>query len=324
MPASDRDLLRGDPFTPGRHDMKKTTRYKKLIQDKEILVTPGVYDGFTARLAQAMGFKSATVSGAGVSESRMCVPDMGIMGLADGVDQFRNIARCTDIPLKADADTGYGNAVNVYCAVQAFEQAGASCIMIEDQLWPKRCGHIKGKQVISAKEMVRKVEAAVAAKKDPDLCIMARTDAAGAMGIDEAIRRANLYADAGADVLFADALLSREDIKRFAGETKKPVAVNMGFGIRKRPTTPLISAKELQGMGVATVNYSRIMSGAAISGMKKALAVLMESNRKDEICDRPDLCIDFEEISDLMGLPQIKALEDRFLTEEVLADKYGR
>lgn len=304
--------------------MKKTTRYKKLIQDEEILVTPGIYDEFTARLAQAMGFKSATVSGAGVSESRMCIPDMGIMGLADGVDQFRNIARCTDIPLKADADTGYGNAVNVYYVVQAFEQAGAACIMIEDQLWPKRCGHIKGKQLIPAEEMVKKVEAAVAAKRDPDLCIMARTDAAGVTGIDEAIRRANLYANAGSDILFADALLSREDIKRFAGETKKPVAVNMGFGIRKRPTAPLVSAKELQAMGVATVNYSRIMSGAAISGMKKALAALMESNRKGEVCDRPDLCIDFEELLDLMGLQQIRALEDRFLTEEILADKYGR
>lgn len=304
--------------------MKKTTLYKQLIHDREILVTPGIYDGFTARLTQAMGFRSATVSGAGVSESRMCVPDMGIMGLADSVDQFRNIARSVDIPLKADADTGYGNAVNVYHAVQAFEQAGAACIMLEDQVWPKRCGHIKGKQLISAEEMVKKIEAAVAAKKDPDLCIMARTDAAGVLGIDEAIRRGNLYAEAGADVLFADALLSREDIKRFAGEAKKPVAVNMGFGIRNRPTTPLISARELQAMGVATVNYGRIMSSAAISGMKKALETLREANQKGEVVDRPDLCIDFEEHSILMGLPRIKELEDRFLTEEVLADKYGR
>jgi 2-methylisocitrate lyase-like PEP mutase family enzyme len=304
--------------------MKKTTLYRKLIHDPEILVTPGIYDGFTARLVQSMGFKSATVSGAGVSESRMCVPDMGIMGLADSVDQFRNIARCVDIPLKADADTGYGNAVNVYFAVQAFEQAGAACIMLEDQVWPKRCGHIKGKQVISAQEMVKKIEAAVAARRDPDLCIMARTDAAGVLGIEEAVRRGNLYADAGADVLFADALLSIEDIRRFAGEAKKPVAVNMGFGIRKRPTTPLVTAKELQAMGVATVNYGRIMSSAAISGMKKALEVLLECNRTGEVCDRPDLCIDFGEHSALMGLPRIKELEDRFLTEEVLTDKYGR
>ncbi len=307
----------------GKHEMKNTTLYKRLIHDKDILVTPGIFDGLTARLVQAMGFKAASVSGAGVSESRMCVPDMGIMGLADNVDQFRNISRCVDIPLKADADTGYGNAVNVYYSVQAFEQAGAACIMLEDQVWPKRCGHIKGKQVITLEEMVKKIEAAVSARKDPDLSIMARTDAAGVMGIHEAIRRANLYADAGADILFADALLSREDIKRFVGEAKKPVAVNMGFGIRKRPTTPLISAKELEAMGVATVNYARIMSSAAISGMKKALEALQESNRKGEVQDRPDLCVDFEELSTLMGLPQIRELEDRFLTEDVLANKYG-
>ena len=304
--------------------MKKTLLYKQLLQAKEILVTVGIYDGLTARLAQAMGFKAATVSGAGISESRMCLPDMGIMGLADNVDQFRNIARCVDIPLKADADTGYGNAVNVYYAFQAFEQAGAACIMVEDQIWPKRCGHIKGKQVISSEEMVKKIEAAVEARRDPDLCIMARTDAAGVLGIDEAIRRANLYADAGADLVFADALLSKEDIKRFAGEAKKPIAVNMGFGIRKRPTTPLISAKELEAMGVATVNYARIMSSAAVSGMKKALGVLQESIQKNEVYDRPDLCIDFEELSTLMGLPRIRELEDRFLPEDVLADKYGK
>ena len=304
--------------------MKKTTLFKQLIHDKEILVIPGIYDGLTARLVQAMGFKAGSVSGAGISESRMCLPDMGIMGLADSVDQFRNIARCTDIPLKADADTGYGNALNVYYAIQSFEQAGAACISIEDQVWPKRCGHIKGKQVISAEEMVKKIEAALAARKDPDLCIRARTDAAGVMGIDEAIRRANLYADAGADLLLADALLSKEDIKRFAGETKKPITVNMGFGIRSRPTTPLISAVELQAMGVAAVTYSRMLSSAAISGMKKALELLKESIQKGEIYDRPDLCIGFEELSTLMGLPQLRELENRFLTEDVLAEKYGR
>ncbi len=303
--------------------MKKTTLWKQLIHDKEILVTVGVYDGFTARLAQAMGLKAASVSGAGVSESRLGMADMGIMGLADNVDQVRNVSRCVDIPVKADADTGYGNAMNVYYAIQAFEQAGAACVMLEDQVWPKRCGHIKGKQVISAEEMVKKVEAAVAAKKDPDLCIMARTDAAGVLGIDEAIRRANLYAEAGADVLFADALLSREDIKRFAGEAKKPIAVNMGFGIRNRPTTPLIPAKELEAMGVATVNYARIMSSAAISGMKKALEVLLQSVRTGEVYDRPDLCVSFEELNSLMGLNEIKALENRFLLEDVLHEKYG-
>ncbi len=302
--------------------MKKTTLFKKLLEAEDILVAPGVYDGITARLVQAMGFKTASISGAGISNSRLGKPDVGIMGLSENVDQCRNMVNCVDIPLQADADTGYGNAINVYHAVQAFEQAGVACVMIEDQVWPKRCGHMQGKQVISAEEMVKKIEAAVAARKDPDFCIKARTDAAGLLGIDEAIRRANLYADAGADLLFADALLSREDIKRFAGETKKPVTVNMGFGIRKRPTTPLIPARELQEMGVAMVSYPRILSSAAVSGMRKALQVLLESLKNGEVYDRPDLAIDFEEFTRLMGLPEIRDLENRFLTEEVLAEKY--
>lgn len=302
--------------------MKKTTMFKKMLEADDILVSPGIYDGITARVVQAMGFKTASISGAGVSNSRLGKPDVGIMGLAENVDQCRNIVNCVDIPIQADADTGYGNAVNVYYTVEAFEQAGIVCIMLEDQVWPKRCGHMKGKQVIPAEEMVKKIEAAVAARKDPDFCIKARTDAAGVLGVDEAIRRANLYADAGADLLFADALLSREDIKRFAGETKKPVAVNMGYGIRQRPTTPLISARELQSLGVATVSYPRILSGAAVRGMQKALEVLIESVNTGEIFDRPDLTVDFVEFTKLMGLPDIRDLEERFLTENVLAEKY--
>ena len=304
--------------------MKKTTLFKKLIEAEEILIAPGIYDGITARLVQAMGFKSGTISGAGVSNSRLGKPDFGLLGLTDNVDQCRNLANCVDIPLQADADTGYGNAVNVSHTVQAFEQAGVAAIMIEDQVWPKRCGHMQGVQVIPAQEMVKKIEAAAAARKDPDLCIKGRTNAAPVMGIDEAIRRANLYADAGADVLYADAILSREDIKRFTGETKKPVMINMGFGIRQRPTTPLLSPRELQEMGVAAVVYPRILSSAAVCGMRKALEVLMESARIGEIYDRPDLTVDFKELTDLMGLPDMQALEKQFLTDEALIDKYGR
>lgn len=304
--------------------MKKTTLFKQLLEADEILVAPGVYDGITARLVQSMGFKTGSISGAGVSNSRMGKPDVGIMGLAENVDQCRNIANCVDIPIQADGDTGYGNGINVYYSTKAFEQAGVVCLMLEDQVWPKRCGHMKGKQVISAKEMVKKIEAAAAARNDPDFCIKARTDAAGVLGIDEAIRRANLYADAGADLLYADALLSREDIKRFAGETKKPVAVNMGFGIRQRPTTPLIPAQDLQKMGVATVTYPRILSSSAISGMKKALELLLQSEKAGEVYDRPDLAVSFEELTELMGLGDIHDLEKRFLTEDVLTEKYNQ
>lgn len=302
--------------------MKKTTRFRQLIEAEEILIAPGVYDGISARLVQAMGFQAGAISGAGISNTRLGRPDIGILGLADNVDHTRNIVNATDIPLQADADTGYGNAVNVYYTVQMFEQAGVAGIMLEDQAWPKRCGHMKGKEVIPADEMVKKIEAAVAARKDPDLVIRARTDAAGLLGIDEAVRRANLYAGAGADILFADALLSREDIQRFVDGVKKPVVVNMGFGIRSRPTTPLISAKELESMGVAMVTYPRILTGGAINGMQKALEVLKASVEKGEVVERPDLVIDFNDLTDLMGLPQILELEKQFLTADALEKKY--
>lgn len=304
--------------------MKKTTLFKKLIEAEEILIAPGIFDGITARLVQAMGFKSGTISGAGISNSRLGKPDFGLLGLTDNVDQCRNLANCVDIPLQADADTGYGNAVNVFHTVQAFEQAGVVAVMIEDQTWPKRCGHMQGVQLIPAQEMAKKIEAAVAARKDPDFCIKGRTNAAPVLGIDEAIKRANLYADAGADVLYADAILSREDIKRFAGETKKPVMINMGFGIRQRPTTPILSPPELQKMGVAAVVYPRILSSAAVCGMRKALEVLLESARTGEVYDRPDLTVDFKELTDLMGLPDMQALEKRFLSEAALIEKYGK
>ena len=147
--------------------MKKTTQFKKLLESDEILLSPGIYDGITARLAQFMGFKTGAISGAGISNSRLGMSDVGIMGLAENVDQSRNLVNCVDIPLQADGDTGYGNAINVYYTTRAFEQAGVVCLMLEDQVWPKRCGHMKGKQVIDAEEMVKKIEAAVAARKIP-------------------------------------------------------------------------------------------------------------------------------------------------------------
>jgi 2-methylisocitrate lyase-like PEP mutase family enzyme len=290
-------------------------KYMELIRAPEILVMPGVYDGFSIRLVEKLGFKAASIGGSGLSESTLGWADVGIMGYAENVRASAAIAACSSIPLQADGDTGYGNAVNVYFTVQGFERAGVAGLMIEDQIWPKRCGHIPGKQVISAEEGVEKIRAAVEARRDPNFVIKARTDAAGTHGIKEAIRRLHLYAEAGADLLFADALLSAEDIKLVAKEVTKPLAVNMGFGIRSRPTTPLISARELEDMGVAVVVYPRILTAAAIQGMKNALAVLDESITTGKIIERPDLLISFGELNDLMGLPMIKNLEERFVRD---------
>jgi 2-methylisocitrate lyase-like PEP mutase family enzyme len=203
--------------------MKQTTdvspgrRMRDLFAAPGIMVSPGIYDGFSARLVEQMGFKTAAISGAGLSEANLGWADVGIMGYEENLHASAALAACTTLPLSADADTGYGNAMNVYFTVQGFERAGVACVMIEDQVWPKRCGHLAGKQVISAEEGVEKIRAACEARRDSDFMIKARTDATAIHGVGEAIRRLNLYAEVGADLLFADALLSAEDIGTWRG-----------------------------------------------------------------------------------------------------------
>lgn len=239
--------------------------------------------------------------------------DRGVMGLEENLANARRIADCSGLLLQADADTGYGNAINVYFVTRAFEKAGMAAVMFEDQVWPKRCGHMAGKTVIASDEMVQKVKAAAAARTDPDFVIKARTDAAGPLGVEEAIRRLNLYAEAGADCLYADALLSAKDIEKVARSVPLPLAVNMGLGMRSRKTTPLMSPKQLEEMGVAQVSYPRLLSTAALKGMMNAMQVFMgEVVGKNHVIDRPDLLASFEELNELMGMGKLDELEKRF------------
>ncbi len=289
-------------------------RFKALVNAPEILVQPGIYDGYSARLVQHAGFSTASISGAGTSESRIGWADRGIMSLEENLANARRLADCTDLLLRADADTGYGNALNVYFVVRAFEAAGMAALMFEDQVWPKRCGHMAGKSVIAAEEMVQKVKAAVDARRDPDFVIVSRTDAAGPLGVDEAIRRLNLYAEAGADCLYADALLSKEDIAKVAKGVPKPLIVNMGLGIRSRKTTPLMTPKQLESLGVAAVSYPRLLSTAALRGMMTAMATFKEEVlQNNRVIDRPDLLVSFDELNDLMGMRELDELERRFI-----------
>ena len=293
----------------------KGRQFKELMNAPEILIQPGIYDGYTVRLVAANGFKAASISGAGVSESRMGWPDRGIMTFDENLNNARRLADCCeDLLLRADADTGYGNAMTVHFVVRAFEKAGMAALMFEDQVWPKRCGHMKGKSCIPAEEMVQKVKAAVDARRDNDFCIVSRTDAAGPHGVDEAIRRLNLYAEAGADVLYADALLSKDDIAKVAKNVPKKLIVNMGLGMRSRATTPLMSPKELQDLGVGGVSYPRILSTAALKGMQNAMAVFKEEVVKhNRVFDRPDLLASFDELNDLMGMQRLDELEKKFV-----------
>lgn len=293
--------------------INKGQKLKQLINAPDVVITPGVYDGFTARLIEAAGFETATISGAGTSESRLGWADRGIMGFEENLANARRIADCSNLLLQADADTGYGNALNVYFVVKAFEKAGMAAIMIEDQVWPKRCGHMSGKSVIPAEEMVQKIKAAVDARTDSNFIIKARTDAATPLGLDEAIRRLEMYAEAGADCVFADALASKDDIEKVARSVKKPLSVNMGLGIRARKTTPLIGPKDLEKIGVAQISYPRLLSAASLRGMLNALDVFKsEVIKNNKAIDRPDLAVTFDELNDLMGMRVLDELEKRY------------
>lgn len=300
---------------------RNTQRLRALIEAPDILVMPGVFDGYSARLVQQAGYPAGFITGAGLSEAVLGQPDVGLMGLETNLSACRHLAACCCIPLLADADTGYGNAVNVFHVVRGFEQAGIAGIMLEDQTWPKRCGHMSGKSVVSAEEMVEKLHAAVAARRDPDFIIKARTDAFGTHGLDEAMRRLTLYADAGADLLFADALLSEDDIATVARNAPKPLCVNMGFGIRSRSTTPLLTAARLQELGVAAVIYPRLLTACAIQGMKNGLQALSRQLQSGAIVEHPEYAVSFEELNEVIGLSEARTLEQQFITGPAIRPK---
>ncbi len=290
----------------------KGHRLRELIAAPEILVMPGIFDGYSARVVARCGFSSGFITGAGVSEASLGWADVGVMGFEENLRVCRALVGCFDLPTIADADTGYGNAVNVHFTVRGFEQAGVAGVMIEDQVWPKRCGHMKGKAVISAEEAADKIRAAADARRDPEFVVMSRTDARATHGLDEAIKRLNLYADAGADLLFADALLTVDEIRAVANAVAKPLAVNMGFGIRQRATTPLLSAAQLQELGVAVVIYPRLLTAAAIQGMNLAMGALKQMLASGKVVDRPDLLVSFDELNELLGLQELQRLEQRY------------
>lgn len=302
--------------------MIKAQRLRALIAAPEILVMPGVFDGFSARLTEASGFSAGFISGAGVSEASLGWADVGVMGMEENLRVVRALVACCNMPLMADADTGYGNAVNVHFTVRAFENAGLAGVMIEDQAWPKRCGHMKGKEVVSAEEGAQKIRAAAEARSDSDFIIMSRTDALATHGMDEVIRRLNMYAEAGADLLFADAVLAMDQISILVRNVPKPLCINMGFGIQQRATTPLLSARQLQDLGVAVVIYPRLLTAAAVRGMKNAIVAVQESLRSGQVVDRPDLLVPFEELNALVGMEELNQLEQRYLTPDQLQQKY--
>jgi len=242
------------------------------------------------------------------------------MGLSENVNHCRHLARSVSIPLTADADTGYGNPMNVHYTVQQFEEAGVAGVNIEDQVSPKRCGHMPGKDVVPAGEMVRKIEAACLARKDDAFAIVARTDALAVEGIEGAVKRAKAYAKAGADMIFPDAVKSEEDIARIVDAAGIPVTINMGFGIRSRPTTPLIPIPRLKALGVRRISLPRMLPAASIRAMQIALQLMRQSVETGVPVDRPELLASIDEIMQLMGYDGMRKLEAQLVAAPVAAD----
>jgi 2-methylisocitrate lyase-like PEP mutase family enzyme len=298
-------------------------KFRELLARGDMIIAPGVYDGYSARMVEAAGFEMAATTGAGISNSLLGIDDIGVMGLSENVNHCRMLARTLSIPLTADADTGYGNPMNVHYTVQIFEEAGLAGINIEDQVHPKRCGHMPGKEVIPLIEGVKKIEAACLARKDEAFAIIARTDALAIEGIEGAARRARAYAEAGADLIFPDAARTEEQVKRIIDAARVPVTINMGFGIRSRPTTPLIPLKRLKELGVRRVTLPRMLPAAAIMGMTRALEAMKEVVATGMPVDRPDLAVGIEDIMRLMDYDEMRELERKLLTTETLEAKYG-
>jgi 2-methylisocitrate lyase-like PEP mutase family enzyme len=290
------------------------SKLRDLLNGDTFIVSPGVYDGYSIRLVEAAGFKTACTSGAAVSNALLGIADIGVMGLTENVNHCRMLARSVSIPLTADADTGYGNPVNVFHTVKMFEEAGVAGVNLEDQVSPKRCGHMPGKDVVSLAEMVKKIEAACLARRDDDFVVIARTDSLAVEGIEGTIKRARAYAAAGADMLFPDAVRTEDDIKRIVDAAGIPVTVNMGFGIRSRPTTPLIPLPRLKALGVRRISLPRMLPAAAIHGMQQALQIMQQVIATGEPANRPDLLVGIEDIMALMGYEEMRALEIKLTT----------
>jgi 2,3-dimethylmalate lyase len=280
-------------------------RFRALVAERRGLVVPGAYDAVSARLVEQAGFPAVYMTGFGVSAARLGLPDLGFAGLAEMVDQARNLASAVSIPLIADADTGYGNALQVRRTVQLYEQAGVAGLHLEDQAAPKRCGHLAGKQVVPAEEFAGRIRAAVEARTDPDLVIIARTDAIGVTSFEDAVDRAAAAARAGADALFVEAPTSEAEIEALPRRLDRPLLFNYAPSGR----SPLLPFSRLRALGYAIVIVPVDLLFAATRAMQRALVELRD---RDGTPRDPERLVSFQEFCALIGLPEQLALGQRY------------
>jgi 2,3-dimethylmalate lyase len=282
------------------------TGLRELFEAGEMVLAPGCYDALGARLVEEAGFDAAYMTGFGSAASRLGRPDVGLMTLPEMVDNARRIAQSVDIPVIADADTGYGNSINVIRTVHEYESAGVNAIHLEDQVMPKKCGHMDGKQVVPVDEMAAKVAAAVAARRSPEFLIIARTDARAVEGLDAALERARLYHDAGADMLFVEAPQSEAEIEAVARAFPD---VPLLFNYAEGGKTPAVTHAFLRDLGFRLVIFPLTILLAATEAIRSALARVKADGTPIELV--PTM-LPFSDFLDFIGLSEIRELEQRF------------
>lgn len=290
--------------------MKNTSRLKLLFEARQAKLIPGAPNGLFARVIEELGYEAVYVTGAGIANMNFGIPDIGLVSLKEVADVLTAIADCVNVPLLVDADTGFGNAVNVVRTVRMLERAGASGIQLEDQVFPKKCGHFSGKEIIPAAEMVGKIKAAADAREDSDLQIVARTDALAIEGVDRAIERAHAYAEAGADVTFVEAPVEEEQLLRIARELKVPQIANIVHGGR----TPPVDRARLEEMGFAGVLYANAALQAALKGVSEVLATLRDEGTLSNVKDR---LAGFDERQAMVRKDKFDRMEMRYRREEI-------
>lgn len=287
----------------------KAARMKELLLDDRIAVVPSAYDGLSAKVIEQAGFSAIHMTGSGSSASMLGLPDLGFATVSEMSEHGKNIVLAVDVPVIADADTGYGNAMNVYRTIREFERAGIVGCHIEDQVTPKRCGHLEGKTLIPVEEMVGKIEAACAAREDKDFLVIARTDAREQFGLDAAIERANIFVEAGADCIFVESPHSPDEMREVRKRVKGPLLANMVEGGK----TPWLTYQELEELGYQIVIYPLTgWMGAAIM-MRELMRELKETGTTQGFWQRTGMKMTFQELFGVFDYPKFQELEERYV-----------
>lgn len=304
------------------HAMKTSSRLRHAIEERRALVVPGCHDALSARVIEECGFEATQISGFGLAGSFLGKPDVGLLTMKDVLDLTWNIVQAVEIPVMADIDTGGGNAINASGITNRLIAMGVAGMNIEDQVFPKRCGHMAGKEVISTEEMAGKIQACAEVRNacDPDFVINARTDAYAIHGLDEAIRRCHVYAQAGADVVFIDGIRTKEDIQKAVREVPRPLSVNLMDAITG-VKTELVPVPELAKMGVGRVSIpvaSILVTHKALTEFFRAL----QASPTKTLPGQTHWASSFEEYTTFVGLKEYQEKEKKFLPTNILDVKY--